>query len=64
MKVTVTVTVPEHIYRFYADASHCIHGRTPEDVIADALTAYAGMLSGEIARQSQTFSEVKDIPDS
>lgn len=61
MEITVKLTVPDYIYHFYADASHCIHGRTPTDVMADALTAYAGMLSGEVAKQNQSCSEVNPI---
>lgn len=51
MDIPAKITVPDYIYRFYADASRCISGRTAEDVMADALTAYAGLLSREIARK-------------
>ena len=53
METRANIVLPDYIYRFYAEASHCIRGRTPEDVMADALTAYAGMLSRDIARQTE-----------
>lgn len=52
MEISARITLPEYIYQFYADASRCIHGRTAEQVMADALTAYAGLLSPEIARKT------------
>lgn len=61
MDIPAKITVPEYIYRFYADASRCIHGSTAEDVMADALTAYAGMLSRDIARQNKP-SEPEENP--
>ncbi len=57
MEITARITLPEYIYRFYADASRCIHGRTAEEVMADALTAYAGLLSREIARKTEPLPE-------
>ncbi len=57
MDIIARITVPDYIYHFYADASHCIRGYTPEDVMADALIAYAAMLSDDIAKV------VKSIPD-
>ena len=53
METCTNISVPDFIYRFYAEASQCIQGSTPEDVMADALTAYAGMLSPEIARMTK-----------
>ena len=49
MEITARIRIPDHIYRFYAEASRCIHGRTPEDVMADVLTAYVGMLNRNTA---------------
>ena len=62
MEIAAKITVPDYIYRFYADASQCIHGRTPEDVMADALAAYAGMLSDEIARRKTNVPEPEVFP--
>ncbi len=47
MDVIVRLTVPNKIYRFYRSLSPHISGATPESVMADALCAYAGMLSKE-----------------
>lgn len=57
MEVTATVHIPDYVYRFYAEASQCIHSRTPEDVMSDALSAYAGMLSRDVAKQHSWSSE-------
>lgn len=60
MEIPAILSVPDYIYRFYADASRCIRERTPEDVMADALTAYAGMLCADIARQSVFSTEAEE----
>lgn len=44
MDVLVKVTLPGDIYRFYAGASTHIAGSNPEDILSDALTAYARLL--------------------
>ena len=49
MDMLVRLTVPNDIYRFYRDASLYIADSTPEDVMADALSAYAAMLSPKLA---------------
>nr|MBQ8244979.1 hypothetical protein [Oscillospiraceae bacterium] len=56
MDVLVKVTVPNYIYRFYRNASRHIAGCSPEKIMADALTAYAGLLSEEVAKE-------RDSPD-
>lgn len=53
MDVIVKVSVPNYIYRFYQQASMHIAGSTTEDVMADALSAYAGLLSDEISKRRQ-----------
>lgn len=45
MDVLVKVTLPGDIYRFYAGASAYIAGSSPEELLSDALTAYAELLS-------------------
>lgn len=62
MEITAKISLPDYIYQFYADASRCVHGRTPEDVMADALTAYAGMLSREISRITNTENGPEVFP--
>ena len=51
MDILVRLTVPNYIYRFYRDASLHIAGSTAEDVMADALSAYAVMLSEAVAKE-------------
>jgi len=46
MNVLVKLTVPNTIYRFYSDASRHVANRTPEELMADALLAYAELISG------------------
>lgn len=51
MDVIVKLTVPNYIYRFYRNSAQHICGSSPETVMADALSAYAGLLSEDIAKQ-------------
>ncbi len=51
MKVLVRLTVPKYIYRFYSDSAQCIRDASAESVMADALSAYACMISEDIALQ-------------
>ena len=62
MEIAAHITVPEYVYRFYADASSCILERSPEEVMADALAAYAGMLSAEIAKQNRSSGTEEAFP--
>ncbi len=57
MDVIVRLTLPNDIYRFYRSISPHISGATPESVMADALCAYAGMLSKDV--HSQDTPEVE-----
>ena len=50
MDVPVKLTVPSCIYQFYGEAATHIADSSPEQVMSDALTAYAGLLSKDIAR--------------
>ena len=61
MDVTVKLTVPNYIYRFYRNSSLHISDSSPEAVMSDALSAYAGLLSEEVARQRA--QESTDEPD-
>jgi len=61
MDMLIKLTVPNYIYRFYHDASLHVAGSSPEDIMADALCAYAGLLNDEVGRQlRETFSQVDD----
>ncbi len=51
MDVIVKLTVPNYIYRFYRNASAHVDHSSPEALMADALSAYAGLLSPDIAKQ-------------
>ena len=51
MDVTVKLTLPSYIYRFYQNSARHIRESSPEALMADALSAYAGLLSPDIARQ-------------
>ena len=58
MDVIIKLTVPNAIYRFYQDASCHIADSSPEKIMADALCAYAGLLSREVAEaQKKALSE-------
>ena len=53
MDVYIKLTVPGYIYRFYSDASQHVAGSSAEDIMADALCAYAGMLNQDVAKQQK-----------
>ena len=53
MDVIIKLTVPNYIYRFYKDASQHVAGSCAEDIMADALCAYAGLLNEEVAKQQK-----------
>lgn len=48
MKVVTTIAVPSFVYQFYMKAANEIGNKTPEDVMADALFTYAGMIAQDI----------------
>ena len=60
MEVTVRVSIPDHIYRFYRNASRCVAECSPEKLMADALSAYAGMLSKDIAKENEELGEIRE----
>lgn len=63
MDVIVKITVPQSIYRFYSQASRHVANCTAEEIMADALSAYAGLLSRDIAKareQEQTALEISE----
>jgi len=55
MDKLVKITVPNYVYRFYADASTHVLDSSAEDLMADALSAYAGLLSERVSRQRETL---------
>ena len=48
----VHITIPDEVYRFYENASKFIANHTPEQIMADALTAYAGLLNSKAVQTS------------
>ena len=55
MDIYIKLTVPNYVYRFYKDASQHIAGSSAEELMADALCAYAGLLNKEVAREWNKF---------
>ena len=51
MDILIKLSVPNYIYQFYKDASRHISGSSAEEVMADALSAYAGLLNKEVAKE-------------
>ena len=49
----VRLTVPSYIYRFYQQASTHVADSSTEDIMSDALCAYAGLLSEEVAKKRE-----------
>lgn len=64
MDILIKLSVPNYVYRFYRDASHHIAGSSTEDIMSDALSAYAGLLSDAVAKErEQAFPDcAKDPP--
>ena len=53
MDVSIKLTIPNYIYRFYHDASQYVADSSPEGIMSDALCAYAMLLSDEVAKQEK-----------
>ena len=60
MDIMIKLTVPNSVYRFYQDASRHIEDSSPEKIMSDALCAYAGLLSKEVAKEQQLFRESQE----
>ena len=50
MDVLVKLSVPNYVYHFYDRAAEHIAETSAEDLMADALSVYAGMISKDIAQ--------------
>lgn len=48
MDIHTQINIPEYIYNFYSDAARSIAGKTTEQIMSDALTAYAAMLNKDV----------------
>ncbi len=51
MDVIVKLTVSNRIYGFYRDAARNVAGSSAEEIMSDALSAYAGLISQEMAKE-------------
>ena len=60
MDILVRLSVPNFIYRFYKQASDHIADGSAEDIMSDALCAYAGLLSEDMAKQLQTAMDAEE----
>ena len=57
MDVLVKLTVPNCVFQFYQQAASHIAQGSPEQIMSDALSAYAGMLSRDISAQLRPETE-------
>ena len=62
MNILVRLTVPNHIYKFYTNAAKHIANSTTEDIMADVLSAYAGLISKEIAKENENTASASPEP--
>ena len=53
MDIPTWIPVPENIYNFYQKAAKHIANQTTEQIMADALSAYAAILSKDIRKDRQ-----------
>lgn len=62
MDIPTKIPVPDYVYRFYQNAAKGISGQTTEKIMADALAAYAALLSDEILkiREASLSKQMKD----
>ena len=59
MDILVKVSVPNFIYRFYKQASDHIADGTAEDIMSDALCAYAGLINEDVAKQLHAIRDTE-----
>ena len=57
MDIPANIHVPDYIYNFYQNAAKNIANQTPEQTMADALSAYAAILSKDIMKARQADIE-------
>ena len=53
MDIPAKIKVPEYVYRFYRNAAQNVAGLTTEQIMADALSAYAAVLSDAVKKDRQ-----------
>lgn len=63
MDVMIKLTIPNYIFRFYQDASRHVADSSPEHLMADALCAYAGLLSEPVAQIQKSLLPTEESSD-
>ena len=61
MDISANIKVPDYVYQFYRQAAENIAGTSTEQIMADALMAYATILSAEV-RKTRNALITEDIP--
>lgn len=59
MKIVTNLAIPHEVYCFYLKVAENMVNCTTEDVIVDALTRYAEMISEEIIQNHEKSSKSK-----
>jgi hypothetical protein len=59
MKIVTNLAIPHEVYCFYLKVAENLVGCTTEDVLVDALTRYAAMISNEIMLNHDHSSKSK-----
>lgn len=57
MKIVTNFAIPHEVYLFYLKVAQNLGNCTAEDVMVDALTRYASMVSQEILQNHKTNDE-------
>lgn len=57
MDISAKIKVPDYVYRFYQQAADNIAGRSTEQIMADALTAYAALLNEDVMKDRNAAIE-------
>lgn len=50
MDMPITIKVPDYVYQFYRQAAENIADRNTEQIMADALSAYAALLNEDMMK--------------
>ncbi len=61
MKIVTNLAIPYDVYRFYLKVAEHMENCTTEDIIVEALTRYAAMISAEIAQNSKNKAHTDDL---
>ena len=61
MDILIKLTVPGSIYRFYNQASAHIANSSTEEVMSDALCAYAKLLSEQVAQERKPIAAKQEF---